>query len=253
MKSKLLITIAENFTGGLVGFLSYQLSEEKNTSIGLLSLILGILAAIAAGIIFQPFMIDAELKEMKDRLNQLLAKTSDRMISGFGAAQLLKYGYISVPREGSSRAWLQILWQTKERYWGVIYTSPDEVVNTSIFDLGLTVLVAKARVDGVDVRRVLIVDDDAELANVMPAIIKHREAGLKIRYIKKAMIDRHPLLKTQLDQLPTYDISLSDNQVVWLLVLDDKRRLNHCELYYDEIMLNQYAEIYRLLWDASVQ
>lgn len=78
MKSKILITIAEIIIGALVGFLSYQLSGEKNTIIGLLSLIPGILSAIAAGIIFQPCLIDAELMKIKNRLYKLLSKTSER-------------------------------------------------------------------------------------------------------------------------------------------------------------------------------
>ena len=42
-----------------------------------------------------------------------------------------------------------------------------------------------------------------------------------------------------------------DSNIIWLLALDKGRHIQHGELFFDEKMNEQYAEIFRLMWEAA--
>lgn len=251
MRTRLLLSAGELVLGLIVGYLTYQLSGDQDAVTGILSLAVGLLTSLLASNLSQHFLEDARQRRAEERLELLISRVSDRLLSSADVAGALRYGGVEIARGEATRVWLDRIWRTSSRYWGVVYTAPGEVVDTSIFQLGAAVLSAKSRVDQVDVRRIFIVDDQAELEHVLPAIRAPHDSQIKVRYALRATLEAHPLLKAQLRQLPTLDFTVMDATVVWMLLLDRGRRIKSAMLYFDEAMNARYAEVYRLMWDAA--
>lgn len=251
MRTRILLSIGELALGVVVGYLTYRLSGEQDATSGILGLAVGLLASLLASNLSQHFLEDARQDRMEARLEHLIGRVSDRLLSSADAAAALRFGGVEIARADATRVWLDRIWRTSSRYWGVVYTAPEEVVDTSIFHLGAAVLSAKARVDQVDVRRLFLVDNQTELEHVLPAIHAAHGSQIKVRYALRATLDTHPLLRTQLRQLPTLDFTVIDSAVVWMLLLDRNRRIRSAMLHFDEAMNTRYAEVYRLMWDAA--
>jgi|SRR4030095_10765643 hypothetical protein len=89
-------------------------------------------------------------------VNYLTEKVADRLLQTADFAGILKYGSMRVPVGKVTEVWLDRIWQTRQRYWGVLYTAPKEVTITTVFNLGLAVMAAKVRVEQVDVKRIFL-------------------------------------------------------------------------------------------------
>lgn len=251
MRTRILLTLGELGLGVVVGFITYQVSDERDAVTGILSLAVGLLVSLLAATVSQHFYEETQERRMAERLDSLIDRVSDRLLSSADAAHALRYGGVEIPRAEVTRVWLDRLWRTSSRYWGVIYTAPGEVVDTSVFQLGLAILSAKVRVDQVDVRRIFVVEDQKELEHLMPAMRAQQESQINVRYALRASLDAHPLLKTQLGQLPTLDFTVVDRSVVWMLLLDRSRRIRSGALHFDEAMNARFGEVYRLMWDTA--
>ena len=252
MRTPVLLTLGELGLGLLVGFITFRLSGETDTVTGILSIAVGLLTSLLAATFAQHFHEEANQQRIADRLDYLVHQVSDRMLSSADAAAALRFGGVEVARSEVTRVWLDRLWRTSSRYWGVIYTAPGEVVDTNVFQLGLAVLSAKVRVDQVDVRRILLVDDKEELEHLLPVMRAQHDNNIAVRYLLRESVTAHPLLNQQVKQLSTLDFSVMDRDVVWLLLLDGHRRIQAGALHFDQAMNERYSEVYRLMWDAAV-
>jgi hypothetical protein len=237
--------------GVVVGFIAYAVAGEQDALTGTLSVAVGLLTSLLAATLMQHFHEQNNQRELQARLDLLIDRVSDRALSAADAASALRYGGVEIPRAQVTRVWLDRLWRTSSRYWGMIYTAPGEVLDTNIFRLGLAILSAKVRVDQVDVRRIFVVDSEAELVHTMPAIREQQDNQINVRYVLRATLDAHPILKTQLAQLATLDFTVIDRSVVWQLLLDRNRRIKSGSLHFDDEMNTRFAEVYRMLWDTA--
>ena len=251
MKSPVLRTLGEISLGLVVGLIAYYLSGERDATIGALSLGVGLLTSLLAAVLGQHFQEDANYRALNERLDALIGRMSDRTLTAADAASALRYGGVDIPRADVTRVWIDRLWRASSRYWGVIYTAPGEVVDTSVFQLGLAILSAKVRVDQVDVRRIFLIDDETELQHVLPFMRTQQDSGISVRYLFRSSVDTHPLLKSQVKTLASIDFAVMDRDVVWLLLLDRSRRIRSGALHFDETLNAHYSEVYRLMWDAS--
>jgi uncharacterized membrane protein YeaQ/YmgE (transglycosylase-associated protein family) len=251
MKTRILATVGELGLGLLVGFVTYQVSGERDAATGIMSVVVGLLTSLLAGTLSQHFYEETQGRRLADRLDALIERVSDRMLSAADAASALKYGGVEIPRAQVTRVWLDRLWRTSQRYWGVIYTAPGEVVDTRIFHLGLAILSAKVRVDQVDVRRIFVVDSQQELQHVLPAMRLQQERELNVRWVLRSALESHPLLQAQLGSLPSLDFVVIDRSVVWLLLLDGDRRIRSGSLHFDDALNERFGEVFRLMWDAG--
>ena len=252
MRTPVLLTLGELALGLLVGFITFRASGETDTVTGILSIAVGLLTSLLAATFAQHFHEEANQQRISERLDYLVHQVSDRMLSSADAAAALRFGGVEIARSEVTRVWLDRLWRTTARYWGVIYTAPGEVVDTNIFHLGLAILSAKVRVDQVDVRRIVLVDDQEELEHLLPAMRAQHDSNISVRYLLRESVKEHPLLNQQLKQLGSLDFSIIDREVVWLLLLDDNRRIQSGALHFDQAMNARYSEVYRLMWDAAV-
>lgn len=251
MRHPILLTLSELGLGIVVGCIAYFLSGERDAVIGTLSVAIGLLTSLLAATLTQHFQVQADQRRLQERLDLLVERVSDRELSSADAASALRYGGVEIPRSGVTRVWLDRLWRTSSRYWGVLYTAPGEVVDTSVFRLGLAILSAKVRVDQVDVRRIFIIDDDQELAHIRPTMGEQLESNISVRYIFRSTIDAHPLLKAQVRQLSSLDFTVIDRKVVWILQLDRNRRIRSGSLHFDDALNARMGEVYRLMWDTA--
>src|SRR5688572_25505903 len=197
MKRPVLATLAELGVGILVGLVAFRVSGENDAVTGMLSIVVGLLTSLLVGVLNQHFQEESNDRRLNDRIDLLIDRVSDRALNAADAATALRYGGVEIPRADVTRVWLDRLWRTTSRYWGVIYTAPGEVVDTSVFQLGLAVLSAKVRVDQVDVRRIFVVDSEDELHHVLPFMREQQDSQIAVRYIMRSTVDAHALLKTQ--------------------------------------------------------
>ncbi len=251
MRARLLLTVGELALGFIVGYITYLVAGERNTLSGILGLAVGLLTSLLVATLSQHFLQAEQQERTEARIEQLIAGVSDRLIGGADAASVLRFGGVEIPRTEVTRVWLDRVWRTSSRYWGVIFTAPDEVVDTSIFQLGVAVLSAKVRVDQVDVRRIFIVESQAELEHMLPTLRALEENQINVRYALRSALESNSLVRAQIAALRTLDFTLIDGFVVWQLLLDKNRRIKSGTLHFDERLTAKYAEVFRLLWDAS--
>jgi len=251
MKTRILFNIASVLAGVIVGYLVYLFSGEHDFTIGLLSIVTGILTIIMMEVLFQPYTERKEFNELVNRINFLTEKISDRLVTASELSDILKYGHVQITSGRVTEVWLDRIWQTHHRYWGVLYTDPKEVTNTSVFQLGLSVMAAKVRVEQVDVKRIFLLETEEELKDSKEAMRICSQHNIQIRSLFRKQMESHPLLKQRVSHLPTLDFTIYDSNIIWLLALDKGRHIQHGELFFDEKMNEQYAEIFRLMWEAA--
>jgi Family of unknown function (DUF6879) len=251
MKTNILFNIGHVVAGTIVGYLVYHFSGEHDFTIGLLSIVTGLLTIILLEVIFQPYTERKEFNELASRVNYLTEKVSDRLTQTADLAGILKYGNMRVPLGKVTDVWLERIWQTRHRYWGVLYAAPKEVTITTVFNLGLAVMAAKVRVDQVDVKRVFLLEGKEELESSRDAMRACVEYGLQVRYLFREQMRMHTLLAERASHLSSLDFTIFDSHIVWLIMLDKNRHITGGELMFDEKMNQHYSEVFRLMWDAG--
>jgi hypothetical protein len=243
--------VVEIVIGLVVGYATWRLTDADNAVTGLLSIAIGLLATLVVASINRHVANEYRAHALDSQIGLLLARLGDRMDQVAEMASHLRHGPIAVPRERTSKAWLDLLWGCSSRYWGTVYTVPEEVVETSLFDLGHSVLSSKVRVDQIDARRVFIIDDPAELEVMRVRLQSQVTAGIQVRWINRKALETHPFLRDQIGSWSTLDVCLVDSRIVWLLHLDERRRIASGTLQIDPEEARRFEQIYRLLWDAA--
>jgi len=251
MKTSVLFNIGHVVAGIVVGYLVHHFSGEKDYVIGLLSIVTGLVTIITLEVIFHPYIQHKEMKQMMERINFLAEKVSDRLITTSDFAGILKYGHVKIPSDRVTDVWLDRIWQTHHRYWGVLYVHPKEVTGTTVFQLGLAVLAAKVRVEQVDVKRVFLVETEEDLNNSREGMQMCLQHNIQVRYLFLKQIESNPLLRDRTSHMPTLDFTLYDSGITWLLIVDRNRHIQHGQLFFDEKMNEQYAEVFRQIWESA--
>jgi hypothetical protein len=251
MKTKILFNVASVLGGVIVGYLVYRFSGEHDFTIGLLSIVTGILIIIMMEVIFQPYTERKEFNELVTRINFLAEKVSDRFVTASELSDILKYGHVRIGLSRVTDVWLDRIWQTHHRYWGVLYAAPKEVTITSVFQLGLSVMAAKVRVEQVDVKRIFLLETNEDLIDSKEAMRACSQHRLQVRYLFRKQMDTHTLLKQRVSHLSTLDFTIYDSNIIWLIMLDKGRHIQHGELFFDEKINEQYSEVFRLMWEAA--
>lgn len=77
------------------------------------------------------------------------------------------------------------------------------------------------------------------------------EQNIPTRFCFADELKAHLLLQEKLSALKTLDFAVIDSQIVWLTMLDEKRFETGGECHFDIQMNERYAEIFRLIWEAS--
>jgi hypothetical protein len=237
--------------GTVVGYATWQLTDAENAVTGLLSIAVGLLTTLVIGSINGHLAEEARTSEQSSRMDLLLSRLAVRLGEATEMAAHLQHGLVSVPRDRTAKAWLDLLWRCSSRYWGTVYTAPEEVVETSLFELGHSVLGAKVRVDQVDARRIFIIEETDELNRMRARLEAQMASGIQIRWIEKAQVEAHPYLREQINAWSTFDITVLDSRVIWLLHLDGNRRIESGTLEIDTDKARRFEETYRLLWDTA--
>lgn len=156
MKSNIALNFGHVLAGTIIGFLVYQLSGEHDFTVGLLSIVIGLLTIILLEVILQPFLIRKEYLELTSRLNYLADKLADRAADAADIIRILKHGSVRIPASKTVDVWLELNWAARNRYWGILYVTPKEIARTSVFDLALAIMAAKVRVNQVDIKRIFL-------------------------------------------------------------------------------------------------
>ena len=248
MWRRLFTSFIELALGGSAGFATYLAIGETDRVGATLSVLVGLVTMLLAATLVSHFEAETGNQRIEARLEAVLAKLGDRLASHHEVAQLLKYGSLRFGREKLADVFHQILWQTKQRYWTTSYQIAQELV---VHDVALAIQEAKAKIEGVDIRRIYFIDDRAELANLEGVIARQKAAGIDARWLKRSELDNNPILKDQVALLPSLDFALVDSRLLLVLHLDDGRHLVETELHFDEEKCRELEQVYRSLLSMS--
>lgn len=245
MRLKVYLSTIEIFLGIALGYLTFNAWGSTSSVAGVLSIFAGLLCILLISKRVPLFNLDVQPEAVHNSLHRALNFVNRKL------ERLQQMRTLQVSREQSTQLWLELLWKTSHRYWATIHTAPNEAADTKLFDLGIAVLGAKARVEQVDVRRLLLAADAAELQQFLPTLEAHQRAQIPVRYLLREQLNQHPLLQSQLKKLPSLDFSLIDSQLIWSLLLNKQRQVCSGELQVNEAKANQQELIFRTLWEIA--
>src|SRR5438552_16603038 len=106
MKTNIIFNIGHVILGIIVGLLVHYFSGENNFTIGLLSIVTGLLTIVVLEVIFQPYHSQKEFSELASRVNYLVEKISERTMEVTDLSSVLKYGMVQISPDKVTDVWL---------------------------------------------------------------------------------------------------------------------------------------------------
>jgi hypothetical protein len=247
--SEFIVKIIEVLVGFTVGYLTFRLSAQKDALAVTLSVTIGLLTSLLATNLIESYRQNTRYLRLQELLNKLLEKLSDRYVNASDTAQLLQFGSTAFTREKTMSVWLDLLWLTSSRYWATNYTK--EVWDSSLPDLGIQIQIAKARAKQVDMRRVYIIDDLAELNGLRERIEAQLAGGIKVKYVLVTEIKKNKYFNSLLKELDSLDMALIDSRIIFSLELDKQRRIQNSKTIFDEKMCKNHERIFEMIFDEA--
>ncbi len=251
MKTSVLMNIGHVILGVIIGYMTYKMSGEGSFIIGMVSIMITLLVVILLETILQPHSNRKMIEDLSSRVNFMTHKIADKLSLTGELIKILKYGHIRIPPGKSSEVWMELLWSMKKKYWGVIYISPKELVQSSIFEHSISIMIAKMKVNMLDVRRVFVLDDEAEYDEIADCIRLCLDNDIQTRMIYKKDLYSIHILNDKTAHIKTLDFIIIDDEIIWQTVLDNNRYEKYSEIYFDSNMNETFSDIFRQIWDAA--
>jgi len=247
-KKELLIKSFEITVGVIVGYFAFISSPSQTSIEGLLSISIGLLTTIVIGTIVESYRQSQNANNILVQLSRLMRVISETQKENINLIQVLHYGVVTWSRDQIPTVWLEFLWKVEAKYFATSYISPNEGWDQAYTVLGLEIQKAKVKVNDADIRRVFIVDSEAELAELQKAVFGQQQVGIKVRYILRKEIESKSMLQVWAEKLETLDFVLIDSNYTILTILDKNRRIRHGQLLLDKSKCDMYMRFYTSLF-----
>lgn len=251
MKTSLFMNLGHIIIGVIIGYLTFKLSGETSYIIGIVSIMVTMLVVILLETIFQPHSYRKTMEDLSSRVNFMTHKIADKLSMAGELIKILKYGHIRIPPGKSLEVWMELLWSMKKKYWGVIYLSPKELAQTTIFENSISIMIAKIKVEMLDVRRVFLLDDEMEYSELKDCIQLCLDNEIQTRVIYKKDLYSIHSLNDKAMQVKTLDFIIFDDEIVWQTILDNNRFEKYSEIYFDSDLNESFSELFKQIWDAA--
>lgn len=246
LKRSVVSSLLEIGLGVLVGYLTYVGVGRGDPASAMMGIVIGILTALLASQIASRIEQEADSARIEATLSAVLSRLGDVLSSHHTVASVLRHGVLRCPRERVTSLFQQILWGTQKRYWATSYHS--EIQHHY---LATAIQEAKVKVEGVEIRRVFIVDTEEELTTILGLIQVQRNAGIDARWLFRRDIERDPILRDRVTRFPSLDFTVVDSRLLLLLYLDESRNTLHAEVRFQDSECAEYEEAFRALFPLS--
>lgn len=222
---------------GVLAFLVIEVSR-MGLAVDELSHSVGLLAEVAQGL-------------LKPSRNGLDAYFSSLLLGQLNrSAQNSGPHRIAVPASQGHAFWLRLFPYTESSYQATSFTPYEEGWERGFSDKGM--LLHKAKLEaGVQISRVFIYSDAAELARLRPVIQAQQELGISVRAISLERVKKIRLLAHNFQRFGSYDFAILDGTHVFKVNLDRRRQWTGIELLNDAETLALAKQIYEDLWEEA--
>lgn len=192
-----------------------------------------------------------DIAELTDRMQSLLSQLAGEYATAHLMIALMQQGIGVLPPDRAVSVWLELLWQTRRRFWSVSYLDPDSGWDSRFAELAVEIQGAKVQVDQIDARRLYMLDDVTELAVLAETITKQVAAGIQVRWILRSTVESNPMLLPLLTKLASHDICLIDSSTIFRLNLDHNRAIESEQISHAPDECRALEGAYRLLFEVS--
>jgi hypothetical protein len=137
-------------------------------------------------------------------------------------------GEVRADREHVFNMWSDLL-REATTFFAFNYVSADEVWGTEGFAFNVAHAQQIARLkQGCSIKRVFVIDTEAEYEKLLPLMKSQLEAGMDVRWVLKKKLENRPMLTGYLHALGTWDFVCVDNEMVYRVYLDENRGMTSC-------------------------
>lgn len=111
------------------------------------------------------------------------------------------------------------------------YVSPDEVWGTRGWANNVAHALQASRIElGCTIRRIFVVDSEAELNRMRSLMKLQEEVGIETKWILKVDVQHQPVLSRLISEIGTWDFVLVDGELLYRVFLDANRLMSGCSV-----------------------
>ncbi len=186
-----------------------------------------------------------ELKESNEHLRNALSRSIERSIPDL--AFVTKYATADISATEMPKVWSELSWLIQESYVATNWMKPQSIYEQPWGESALAVQRVKAQCRCADIRKVLIVDNVAELESpkLKKELQQQRDAEIKIHYLEHAKLNA--TLPLQPFRNLQIDFGIFDGRYLLLWMVNEKRRLTGGKLVVDEKEIKAYSDYFNQL------
>jgi hypothetical protein len=202
-------------------------------------------------VVGEMLVLDKTISELTDsnvRLREAFSRNLKLSVSDL--AMLIEKCEVKIRAEDMSEMWSRLCWSVQERYSATNWQRMEGIYTKYWGKSALAIQRSKAKLKDVNIRKVLIVEDEQELKSedLVLELMEQIDAKIQIHYITRAAIDADPMLNSRMNEVG-YDFGIFDNLYVLEWLVDKNRNLKGGRLTMGNAELYQTA--FEKLFEAS--
>jgi hypothetical protein len=197
--------------------------------------------------------IGTQLDGFKSELDRLENSLAEKSKSSAELEELFHFRRDRVSADNMRKMWTSLLWKVQEDYWATNYILDSEIYLKGYADSAFAIQEAKIKAQHVNIKKVFIVKDEAELQSMQPIFKRQSDLGIRVKYIIFDAIEKDPSLKVKAAKLDTIDFGLIDSRITLLWFLNDQRAVEggQVALGVDQVMI--YKDFFETLFTEAKQ
>lgn len=181
----------------------------------------------------------------QDKFAQLRLAYAARELGKFSSEQIVTLG-----REYIFPAWLDCL-SSAQTFDAFNYVRADEVWRSGYFEEASHIAQVGRLAQGARVRRVFMVDDEEERQYLEPLMQHQANAGIDVRWILAADVQKLPFVDDHFQVLGTKDLIVIDDEMVFRVFLDSGRSMQHCSIARDRHLADIVTRVFSAAYRAA--
>jgi len=252
LKSEFISKAVEITAGAAVGYVSYAVSARTSDLAGMFGVMTGLMTTMVVALLVESYRHAKDIGESRASFITLTEKIAQQHQDIWDFAQVIRYGITTIPNEQVIDVVVQLMWRIKHRVLATSYVRPDVLWGRSYSILYHEIERAKIRVNKASITRIFIVDTQEEFAQLRSVMLKHQEAGIKVKYIFKKKIDQTPTLKRGAASVESLDFDVFDDRLVLLVVMDKNRGPKCGKIIFGKEECERYKRFHDYLFEEAV-
>jgi hypothetical protein len=195
--------------------------------------------------------IAGQLGEMKKELVRLESALAEKSKTNVELEELFQFRPDMVSADNMRNVWTTLLWRLRERYWATNYITDADIFQKGYGESALAIQATKIKVQHADIKKIFIVQDDAELQKMQTVFKNQHDLGIQVKYIFFEAIQSDPALKTKASKLATIDFGLIDSRITLLWFLNKDRCVDSGQVVLGSNGLAPYKDFFDSLFTEA--